>query len=64
MFDISKGPAGQGLGQLSTLLEDWMPPSRENWRLLLTIFQWAFPIVCIPSRSVFPSLAQFRLGLS
>ena len=46
MFDFSNEPKGiAGLGQVSTLLEGWMPPSRENWLLILRSFQWLWPIV-------------------
>lgn len=44
MFDISMEPAHAGVEHLSALLEDWMPPSRENWHIILTIWQWSFPV--------------------
>ena len=51
MFDISSTESSHtGAGRLSALLEGWMPPSRENWELIVTIWQWAFPIVRITPR--------------
>lgn len=28
-----------------TLIEGWMPPSRENWEIILKVWQYGFPIV-------------------
>lgn len=34
------------LGLNIATLREWYPPvTRENWRFLLTIFQWTYPIV-------------------
>lgn len=30
---------------MASLIAGWMPPSRENWELVLNISQWSFPIV-------------------
>lgn len=31
-----------------TIIEGWMPPTRENYELILTIWQISYPIVSTP----------------
>jgi hypothetical protein len=43
-----------------SLVEGWMPPTRERWELLLKIWQIAFPIV----RLLFFSVLSSKLAPS
>lgn len=45
MFGMTKEPAHAGVERISALLEDWMPPSRGNWEIILFVFQWIYPTV-------------------
>ena len=33
------------------LIEGWLPPTRENYELILTVWKWSYPIVCQLARS-------------
>lgn len=39
------------------LVENWMPPSRENWELIVWGFQW-FPLVCTFFLLSYPSTPE------
>lgn len=45
MFGMTKEPAHAGVERISVPLEDWMPPSRGNWEIILFVFQWIYPTV-------------------
>lgn len=36
------------------LIQDWLPPTRENYELILTMFKFGYPIVSAPTNP--PSL--------
>lgn len=35
------------------LIQDWLPPTRDNYNLILTFWQFAFPIVNVDFTSLY-----------
>lgn len=45
MYNLDDAPIGKAANMPSPLIEGWMPPTRQNWQTVLTIWQIAFPVV-------------------